>query len=172
MLVFRDALPTSTGFLSCRDVNSSPKPFFPSFHWPDSFCSVTVTSFVFWVWIGFMSAADAASAPAIVRIPSESATIRPLSMLSSLCWLIGRPHRRPVVGSFASARLGLGAAEVALAQPVEDHRCHDQHEAERADHAAEHPRRKRLHDLGAGRVAPHARQEASEHGGDGPDLRA
>ncbi len=29
------------------DVNSSTKSFFPSFHRPDSFCSVTVTSLVF-----------------------------------------------------------------------------------------------------------------------------
>src|SRR2546427_2071865 len=100
--------------------------------------------------MGFMSAAVAARVPTIVRTPRESATIRPFSMLSSLSWLVGRPDRRPTVGSFASALLRLGMAEIALAQPVEDHRRHDQHEAERADHAAEHRRRQRLHDFGAG----------------------
>src|SRR6266487_3931038 len=100
--------------------------------------------------MGFMSAAVAARAPTIVRPPRESATIRPFSMLSSLSWLVGRPHRRLMVESFASALLGLAAAEIALTQPVEDHRRHDQHEAERADHAAKHGRRQRLHDFGAG----------------------
>src|SRR5258705_8923742 len=127
-------------------MNSSTNSFFPCFHWPDSFCSVTVTSFVFWVWMGFMSAAVAARVPTIVRTPRERAMIRPFSMLSSLSWLVGRPHRRPMVESFASALLGLGAAQIALAQPVENHRRHDQHEAKRADHAAEHRRRQRPHD--------------------------
>src|SRR5437867_12310212 len=154
MLVFRDALPTSTGFLSCRDVNSSTKSFFPSFHWPDSFCSVTVTSFVFWVWIGFMSAAVTAKAPIIVRTPSVSVTIRPFSMSSSISWLFGRPHRRPRFGAGAPAFVGLHSAEVALAQPVEDHRCHDQHEPEGADHPTQPWRCNRLHDLAACRVPP------------------
>src|SRR5207249_425632 len=100
--------------------------------------------------MGFMSAAVAAGVPTIVRTTSKSVTIRPFSMLSSLSWLVGRPHRRPMVGSFASALLGLGTPEITLAQPVEDHRRHDQHEAERADHASEHGRRQRLHDLRAG----------------------
>src|SRR5437899_6740610 len=98
--------------------------------------------------MGFMSAAIAASGSTIVRTPRESATIRPFSMLSSLSF--GRPHRRPGFGTRAFTLLGLGAAEIALAQPIEDHRRHDQHEAERANHAAEHRRRERLHDLGAG----------------------
>src|SRR5439155_22174321 len=104
--------------------------------------------------MGFMSAAVAARVPTIVRTPSEIATIRPFSMLSSLSWLVGRPHRRPMVESFACALLGLGAAEITLAQPVEDHWRHDQHKAERADHAAEHGPRERPHDFGARCGAP------------------
>src|SRR2546426_225634 len=71
--------------------------------------------------MGFMSAAVAARVPTIVRTPRESAIIRPFSMLSSVSWLVGRPYRRPMVESFASALLRLVALAAHRLLEVDHH---------------------------------------------------
>src|SRR2546426_1958342 len=173
MLVLSDTWPASTGFLSCADVNVRTKSFFAGFHCPDSLSSVTTTSLTFCVRIGFMSAAGADWTPAVIRAPTATITSKAFAMSSSLLSPIRRPHRRPgfVVGVMAAC-VTLRAAEILLAEPGEDHRRDDQHEPERAHHAAQHRGRERLHDLRPGRVTPHDRKQAGHHRADRHDFWA
>src|SRR5439155_7105480 len=86
-----------------------------------------------------MSAAGADWTPAVIRAPTATITSKAFAMSSSLLSPIRRSHRRPgfVVGVMAAC-FTLRAAEILLAEPGEDHRRDDQHEPERADHAAQH----------------------------------
>src|SRR5437773_10382928 len=173
MLVVSDTWPASTGCLSCADVNVRTKSFFAGFHCPDALSSVTTTSFTFCVWIGFMSAAGADRTPAVIRAPTATITSRAFAMSSSWLSPVRRPHRRPgFVVWVMAACVALRATEIPLAEPGEDHGRDDQHEPERADHAAQHRGRERLHDLRPGRVTPHDRKQAGHHRGDRHDLWA
>src|SRR5207249_3399519 len=134
MLVFRLTLPASTGFLSVADVISRTNSFLPFFHCPDSLISVTTTSFVFCVWIGFMSAASATPAPiASTPVTMRIAIIRIIVRVSSPLVVVTRPSRSqsrpPSHRSFVASLLGLRSPKVPLPQPVEDDGCHDKDEA-------------------------------------------
>src|SRR5207245_10803357 len=158
---------------SCADVNVRTKSFFAGFHCPASLSSVTTTSLTFCVWIGFMSAAGADWMPAVIRAPTATITSKAFAMSSSLLSPVRRPDRRPgFVVWVMAACISLRAAEILLAGPGEDHRRDDQHEPERAHHAAQHRGRERLHDLRPGRVTPHDRKQAGHHRGARPDLWA
>src|SRR5207253_6880032 len=173
MLVFSVTLPTSTGCLSLVDVNSRAKSFLPCFHWPASLFSVTTTSLAFCVANAFSAAQLAPPAPnttanaVTIAIRRFIGCLPPCEVLA----LFVRLQRGPLADSACRALLRLSASQLSLSQPVEDDRGHDQDETERADHAAEHRRGERLHDLGAGRMAPHDRQQARHDRGDRHDLR-
>src|SRR5438046_8553229 len=126
MLVLSDTWPTSTGVLSCADVNVRTKSFFAGFHCPDALSSVTTTSFTFCLWIGFMSAAGADRTPAVIRAPTATITSRAFAMSSSLLSSLSsvrRPHRQPWFVVWVMAACGsFRAAEILLADPGEHHR--------------------------------------------------
>src|SRR3989475_5594074 len=121
----------------------------------------------------FISAAGSDRTSALIRAPTATITSKAFAMSCSLLSSVRRPHRRPgfVVGVMAAC-VTLRAAEILLAEPEEDHRRDDQHEPERADHAAQHRGRERLHDLRPGQVTPHYRKQAGHHRGDRHDLWA
>src|SRR5437762_6492759 len=131
MLVLSDTWPTSTGVLSCADVNVRTKSFFAGFHCPDALSSVTTTSFTFCVWIGFMSAAGADRTPAVIRAPTATITSRAFAMSSSLLSPVRRPHRRPgFVVWVLDACVALRATALPLADPGADHGRAEQHQPE------------------------------------------
>src|SRR2546427_9981729 len=109
----------------------------------------------------FISAAGSDRTSALIRAPTATITSKAFAMSSSLLSPIRRPHRRPgFVARVMAACVTPRAAEILLAEPGEDHRRDDQHEPERADPAAQHRGRERLHDLRPGRATPHAAKQA------------
>src|SRR6266481_3657317 len=141
MLVLRVTLPASSGW-PVSDVNSRTKALGPGCHVPASLLRVITASLVFWVCTTLRSAAHVPIPPASTSTTSSTAV---LARFMSRLLLIG-------LRWFSSVR---GRDQLALPEPVEDNRRHDQHQQERAHHPAQHGRRQRLHHLGARRVAPH-----------------
>ena len=75
MLVSKATVPASIG-LPAGSVNVSTKVFLPTLSCPASLASVITASFVFWVWMGFRSAAGAEAV-----IPAK--TSRPVTRVMS-----------------------------------------------------------------------------------------